>query len=107
MLHVAAELLVGAQEDRARLRALEFELALAVIGFDAVEREQEIRLPGGAAILAVGDRLEPCPLLLFYQRLDLAVLDRLQLLRRDLALLAFSPRLLERGRAQQAADVIG
>src|SRR3954469_8730742 len=107
MRHIATELLVDAQKDRARLRALEFELALPLVGLDAVERDQEVGLPGGAAILAVGDRLEPGSLLLLDQRLDLAILDRLQLLGRDLALFALAASILERGRTQQAADMIG
>src|SRR5439155_4207296 len=89
------------------LRALEFELALADIGFDAVERDQEVGLPGGAAILAIGDRLEAGRFLLLDQGLDLTILDRFQLLGRDLALLTLAARILERGRAQETADVVG
>ena len=36
--------------------ALERDLALAGIGLDAGQRRREIGLPGGAAVLAVGDR---------------------------------------------------
>ena len=57
----AAELALEAQQDRPRLRPLELELALALIGLDAVERGEEIGLPGGAAVLAVGDRLAGRP----------------------------------------------
>src|SRR5262249_4613912 len=90
-----------------RLLALELELALAVIGLDAVERGEEIGLPRGAAILAVGDRLEARRLLLADQRDDLAVFDGLQRGRVDLAALAFLTRLMQRRRARQAADVVG
>src|SRR5436190_23579369 len=107
MRHIATELLVDAQKDRARLRALELELARPLVGLDAVERDQEVGLPGGAAILAVGDRLEPGCLLLLDQSLDLAILDRLQLLSRDLTLLALGARVLERSGPQEAADMIG
>ena len=63
-----------------RRRAVELERALAHVGFDAVERLEEIGLPGGAAVFAVGDRLQAGGFLLLDQRLDLAVLDRLELL---------------------------
>jgi hypothetical protein len=78
MRHIATELLVDAQEDRARLCALELKLALPLVGFDAVKRDQEVGLPGGAAIFAIGDRLEPGRLLFLDQRLDLAILDRFE-----------------------------
>ena len=35
----------------------EFDLALAGVGFDAVEPFEEIVIPGNAAKLAVGDRI--------------------------------------------------
>src|SRR5437588_5443031 len=87
MRHVAAELLVDAQQDRPRLRAFELELALAHVGLDPVERDQEIGLPRRAAIFAIGNRLEPRRLLLADDRRDLAVLDRLERGRIDLAAL--------------------
>src|SRR5262249_4106131 len=102
-----AELALEAKQDRARLRALELELALAVVGLDAVERGEEIGLPRGAAILAVGDRPEPGRLLLADERDDLAVLDGAQRPGVDLAALALLTRLVQRRRAQEAADVIG
>src|SRR6202040_254301 len=102
-----AEFAVEPQQDRPRLRSLELELALAVVRFDAVEPDQEIGLPGGAAIFTVGDGVE-ADLLLFADQLgDLLVLDRLQGLGIDFAALALTARLLERRSAQQAADVIG
>src|SRR4051812_41770959 len=107
MRHVAAELLVDAQQDWPRLRALELELALADIGFDAIEPDQEVGLPRSAAVFAVGDRFQSGLLLLLDQRCDLTVLDRLELRRRDPAALALAARLLQRRRAQQAADMIG
>src|SRR3974390_3591563 len=64
-------------------------------------------MPRGAAELAVGRVLEADVLLLLDHRRDLAVLDCAQRLGRDLALLIPGARLLERGRPQQAADVIG
>src|SRR5215813_14662668 len=107
MRHIAAELLVDAQKDRPRLRAFELELAFSEIGFDPVEADQEIGLPRGAAIFPVGDRFEPGRLLLLDQCRDLAILDRLELSRRDRALLALRPSVLQRRRPQEAADVVG
>src|SRR6202035_3498482 len=74
----AAELALEAQQDRRRLRPLELELALALIGLDAIERGEEVGLPRGAAIFAVSDRLEADSLLLADQRDDLAILDGLE-----------------------------
>src|SRR5262249_49950483 len=74
---------------------------------DPVERQQEVVLPGRAAVLAVGDRAQPNGLLLADDLLDLAVLDRLQRRRIDLAALALLAGGMERGRAQQTADVVG
>ena len=104
---VAAELADHAQHHRLRLPALELDLALAQIGLDAVELAEEIVVPERAAKFAVGDGFEADLLLLLDDLLDLAVLDGLEFCRRDLAALAPGARLLERRRAQQAADVIG
>ena len=62
------------------LRALELDLALAEIGLDAVELAEEIEIPERAAEFAVGDGFQPDRLLLLDDRLDLAILDRVQLL---------------------------
>ena len=75
---------------------------------DAVEALVEIELPPGAAELAVGRELEADLLLLLDDLLDLAVLDlaeRLGALISPFGVLG--ARLLQRRRAQQAADVIG
>ena len=74
---------------------------------DAVEAPEEIEMPPRAAELAVGDRLQADVLLLLDDALDLAVFDRLQRRRRDLALGALRARLMERGGTQQAADMVG
>src|SRR6202021_817428 len=102
----AAELVLEPQQDGPRLRPLEHDLALAVIGLDAVEPEQEIGLPGGAAELAVADGLEPDPPPLGDPRRDLAILDGGELGGADLAALMLGARLLERSRPQQAAHMI-
>src|SRR5438128_10219612 len=73
----------------------------------AVETPEEIEMPPRAAELAVGDRLKADVFLPLDDALDLAVLDRLQGLRRDLALGALRPRLMDRLGSQQAADVVG
>src|SRR5581483_9978102 len=74
---------------------------------DAVETPEEIEMPPRAAEFAVGDRLQTDLLLAPDDPLDLAVLDRLEFGRRDVALGALLARLLQRRGAQQAADVIG
>src|SRR5262249_39704917 len=88
-------------------RPLELELAFAVIGLDAVEADQEIGLPGRPAVFAVGNRLQADGLLAADQRDDLLVLDGAQIGGTDLATLVPAAHRLERGRAQQAADVTG
>ena len=64
-------------------------------------------MPPGAAELAVGRELEAELLLLLDDLFDLAVLDGLELGRRDRALFALGARLLQRGGTQEAADMIG
>jgi hypothetical protein len=102
-----AELVLEPQQNGPRLRPLEQHLALALIGLDAVEPDQEIGLPGGAAELAIGDGFEPDLLLLADHRRDRAVLDSPPLSVADLAALVSAARLLEGCRPQQAADVVG
>src|SRR4029077_6591448 len=69
-----AELALEPQQNRPWLQPLELELALAVVRFDAVEPDQEIGLPGGAAIFTSGDGVE-ADLFLFADQLgDLLVL---------------------------------
>ena len=102
-----AEFAGDAQHHRLRVRALELDLALAEIGLDAVKRAQEIVIPEGAAEFAVGDGFEPDVFLALDDLLDLAVFHRLQRFGRHLSLFTLRPRLLQRRRAQQAADMIG
>ena len=103
-----AELPRHANENLLRLHAaLEGDLALAGVGLDARQRRDEIGLPGLAAVLAVGDRLQADRLLLLDQDFDLAVLDRLQLLGRDFVRARAWRAPPSARRAQQAADVVG
>src|SRR5271154_2718311 len=104
---IAAEPALEAQQDRPRLRPLELELALPEIGLDAVEADQEIGLPGRPAVFAVGDRFEADVFLAADQLDDLLVLDGAQVGGADLTALMPAARRLERGGAQQAADMIG
>ena len=107
MRAVATELADHAQHHGLGLRTLELDLALAEIGFDAVELAEEIVVPKGAAKLAVGHGTKPRFLLLADHGLDLAVFDRLEFFGGDLAALALGARLLERGGTQEAPDMIG
>src|SRR6516225_1299141 len=77
------------------------------VAFDAVETPEKIEMPPGPAELAVGDGLQSHFLLLLDHTFDLAVLDRLEIRRADLALRALLARRLQRRRAQEAAHVIG
>src|SRR5262249_28049507 len=77
------------------------------VAFDPVEPPEKIEVPPGAAELAVGDGLQPHLLLFLYGALDLAVLDRLELRRADLALRPLLARRLARGGTQQATHVVG
>ena len=91
MRAVGAELADHAQHHGLGLRSLELDLALAEIGLDAVELAEEVVVPERAAELAVGDRPEADLLLLLDDLRDLAVFDRRELVRGDLAALAPSP----------------
>src|SRR3954469_3954879 len=62
----------------------------------AIEAPEKVEMPPRAAELAVGDRFEPDVFLLLDDALDLAVFDRLQCLRRDLAFGALRPRVMDR-----------
>src|ERR1043166_8655634 len=75
--------------------------------FDAVEALVEVEMPPGAAELAVGRELEAHLLLLSDDLLDFTVFDLGKLRIGDLLLGMLRARLLQRARAQQAADVIG
>ena len=102
-----AELAGDPQHHWLGIWALELDLALAQIGFDAVEGTEKIVIPEGAAEFAVGDGLQPDLFLLPDDLLDLAVFHRFQRAGRDLPALAFRARLLQRRGAQQAANMIG
>ena len=89
------------------LHALELDALFGLVLLDAVEPRQEIEMPPGAAIFAVGDRLEPDLLLLPDDLQDFRVLDDFELRGRDFPFLALRARFLERRGAQQAADMVG
>src|SRR5215510_548367 len=85
---VGSELADHAQHHRLGLRALELDLALAQVSFDAVELAEKVVVPKCAAEFAVGDRSQTDFLLLADGPLDLAVFDRRELGRGDFAALA-------------------
>ena len=86
------------------LDAVELDAVVEHHALAALELPEEIEVPPGAAELAVGGELQADLLLLPDDLLDLLVLDLLELVGRDLALLALGARVLERRGAQQAAD---
>src|SRR5262249_940548 len=91
----------------ARGHAGKGDTGLHCIAFDAVEAPEKIEMPPRAAEFAVGDRLQPDAFLFFDGVLDLAVLNRFELIGADFAFGAPLARRLDRRRPQQAADMIG
>ncbi len=89
---VTAEHADDAQQHRARLRPLrvEFDLALADMGFDAVQTFKEVVAPGGTAEFPVGHRFQSDRLLLADHAFDLAIFDRLEVGGADLPPARFS-----------------
>src|SRR4029077_16675851 len=89
------------------LHALELDAVIDLLDLDAVEATVEIEVPPRAAEFAVGGAFEPDLFLLLDDRLDLAVLDLLELRRVDRALLALGAGFLQRRGAQNRADHVG
>ena len=96
-----------AQALRLGLHATELDPLLGLKNFDAVEHAEKIEVPPGPAEFTVRCELKPELLLLFDHLFDLAVLDRLEIRLRDRALFALGPRVFQRRRTQEAADMIG
>jgi hypothetical protein len=71
------------------------------------EFEHEVAMPGGAVELAVGHKPQPQVLLQPDHFADRGLLDRRQFGRRDFAALAAFARRDQRGRPDQAADMVG
>ncbi len=101
-----AELAVDLDALGLGLHAVELD-GVGGIERDAVETAEEVEMPPRAAQFAVGGELEPDLFLLLDDLLDLAVFDRAQRVGGDLAALALGARLLQHGRPQQAADMVG
>ena len=72
----------------------------------AVESPHKIKVPRGAAELAVGDDVVSGALLLGDQLPDRLILRRFQLVGANLAVLKVRPRLLQLRRAKKAANVV-
>src|SRR6185312_14122812 len=87
--------------------ALEPDLALAEIGLDTIEPAEEVIVPERTPEFTVGDGLEANIFLLPDDGRDFPVLDRLQRVGRNLAVLVLYASLFQRRSAQQAADMIG
>ncbi len=92
---------------RLGLHAGELDAVIDLLHRDAIERAEEVEVPPGVAELPVGCELQPAFFLPGDDLLDLDVLDRLQRLGADCAVLTLRTRLLDGRRAQEAADVIG
>src|SRR5262249_19731811 len=101
------ELAGDADALRPTLDAVEFYAVVEDHLFAAGQPPEEIEVPPGAAVFAVGRELEADLLLFPDDLLDLAVVDGSKGVGRDLALLALGARLLERRAAQDRADMIG
>ena len=65
------------------LRALELDAGCGLAQFDAVEQPEEIEVPPGAAVFAIGRGLEPDRALLADDAFDFAIFDRLERARID------------------------
>src|SRR5882724_12746394 len=92
---------------RLGLHAGELDTVRDLLHLDAVESAEEIEVPPGAPELAIRGELQAAFLLLGDDLPDLGIFDRLELIGRDRAFLAPAPRVLDRGCAQKAADMIG
>src|ERR1044072_1802065 len=68
---------------------------------------EESEVPPRAAEIAVGRELQAAVLLVGDDLPDLGIFDRLQLFGRDRVHVALRARVLDRGGAQETADVIG
>jgi hypothetical protein len=87
--------------------AVEFDALLGLIEFDALQGAEEIEMPPGTAEFAIGRELQAHLGLLLDDLFDLAILDRPERGRVDLAFGALGARLLQRRATQQAADHVG
>src|SRR5437762_624944 len=85
----------------------ELDAVVGGVTLDAVEMLEKVEVPPRAAVFAVGRELQPQPFLLGNDLHDLAVLDLAELRGGDLTLLPLGSRILERRRAQDAADMVG
>jgi hypothetical protein len=96
-----------ADAPRLGLDALELDAVIEFVDLDPVQHAVEVEVPPRAAIFPVGRKLEAQFLLPGDDLCNLRVFHRLEIARRDLALLTFLARLLERRRAQDRANMVG
>ena len=104
---VPADLPGDTQRKRQRQAALELHLLLRLIELDAIQPGNEIEVPEGAPVLAVGRGAQPDLLLPADRRRDAAVLHGAQRVGRQRAGLARGAGLGQLARAQQAAHMVG
>src|SRR5215207_8261443 len=89
------------------LRTLEYDAVDMIVQIDALHSAEKIEVPERAPEFAVGRKLHADVFLLLDHVLDFLVLYRLQLHRRDFALLSFRARLFQGIAAQKASDLVG
>ena len=82
------------------LYAVKLDSAWGRVQFHTVKIGVEVEMPPGTAKLTIGGELQSDLLLLLDHALDLAILDRFEIGRANLALLALRARLFERRRPQ-------
>ena len=85
----------------------ELDARIGMIEFAAGQLGEEVEVPPGAAEFAVGGELQPDRRLLVHHLLDFHVLDLLEVVGADLALLEFGAGFLDLLRAQETADFVG
>src|SRR5262245_66657557 len=96
-----------AQYHRFWIDALEFDFALAQVGFHTGQHAEKVVVPECAPEFPIGDSPKADIFLSPDNCRDLAILDRLTVLSRYIAFLAPGSRFLQRHGTQQASDMIG
>ena len=105
--YFAAHCQHGARFSRFATLAVELHSIVGMGGNNAVKAGQEIRVPHGAAKLAVGHRLKANTFLQLNHIANAAIFNRAQLVAGDFTARGLGACVFQFLRAQQAANVIG